>query len=101
MQDMEQHVTPQQFELPLELQFSMRKAEVAAQNMTWEELYVSLLNLYHQRLMEWHAVKTLMADENIELDFDIPTDLELVELAASCIADDDDELDDEDDLQPF
>lgn len=101
MQDMEQHVTPQQFELPLELQFSMRKAEVAAQNMTWEELYVSLLNLYHQRLMEWHAVKTIMADENIELDFDIPTDLELVELAASCIADDDDELDDEDDLQPF
>lgn len=97
---MERAVEPRSFELPLELQFSMRKAELQAQEMTWEELYGALLNLYHQRLMEWYAVKSLMADENIELEFDIPTDLELAELAAACIYSDEDE-DDEDELQPF
>ena len=76
----------------------MRKAELQAQEMTWEQLYAALLNLYHQRLMEWYAVKSLMADENIEIDFDIPTDLELAELAAACIYDDED---DDDELQPF
>jgi hypothetical protein len=96
---MERSVEPREFELPLELQFSMRKAEIAAQEMTWEELYSALLNLYHQRLMEWYAVKALMEDENISLDFDIPTDIELAELAAACIYDDED--DDEDELQPF
>ena len=49
---MERSVQPREFELPLELQFSMRKAEVAAQELTWDELYAALLNLYHQRLME-------------------------------------------------
>jgi hypothetical protein len=95
---MEGSIEPRQFELPLELQFSMRKAELQAQEMTWEQLYGALLNLYHQRLMEWYAVKSLMADENIELEFDIPTDLELAELAAACIYDDED---DDEDLQPF
>jgi hypothetical protein len=59
-----------EFILPLELQFSMRKAEINAQEMTWEQLYSALLNLYYQRLMEWHAVKELMCAENIKLDFD-------------------------------
>lgn len=95
---MEGSIEPRQFELPLELQFSMRKAELQAQEMTWEQLYGALLNLYHQRLMEWYAVKSLMADENIELEFDIPTDLELAELAAACIYDDED---DDEELQPF
>ena len=95
---MDRSVEPREFELPLELQFSMRKAELQAQEMTWDQLYAALLNLYHQRLMEWYAVKSLMADENIEIDFDIPTDLELAELAAACIYDDED---DEDELQPF
>jgi hypothetical protein len=95
---MDRSVEPREFELPLELQFSMRKAELQAQEMTWEQLYAALLNLYHQRLMEWYAVKSLMADENIEIDFDIPTDLELAELAAACIYDDED---DDDELQPF
>lgn len=76
----------------------MRKAELQAQEMTWEELHAALLNLYYQRLMEWQAVKEILADENIQLDFDVPTELELAELAAACMADDDDE---EDDLQPF
>lgn len=95
---MEGSIEPRQFELPLELQFSMRKAELQAQEMTWEQLYGALLNLYHQRLMEWYAVKALMADENIDLEFDIPTDLELAELAAACIYEDED---DDEDLQPF
>jgi hypothetical protein len=95
---MERSVEPREFQLPLELQFSMRKAELAAQEMTWDQLYSALLNLYHQRLMEWYAIKSLMADENIELAWDIPTEIELVELAASCMNDDED---DEDELQPF
>ena len=95
---MDRSVEPREFELPLELQFSMRKAELQAQEMTWEQLYAALLNLYHQRLMEWYAVKSLMADENVNIEFDIPTDLELAELAAACIYDDED---DDEDLQPF
>jgi hypothetical protein len=79
---MERSVEPREFELPLELQFSMRKAELAAQEMTWDDLYAALLNLYHQRLMEWYA------------------DLELAELAAACIYDDEDD-EEGDDLQPF
>ena len=99
---MERSVEPREFELPLELQFSMRKAEVVAQEMTWDQLYVALLNLYHQRLMEWQAVKEILADENIELDFDIPTDLELEELAAACaFYEDGDDEDEEGELQPF
>ena len=99
---MEHSAEPREFELPLELQFSMRKAELQAQEMTWEQLHSSLLNLYYQRLMEWHAVKTLLADENIEIEIDLPTELELIEFAATCIPDDED--DDEDDdhvLLPF
>ena len=80
---MEKSVESRQFELPLELQFSMRRAELEAQEMTWEQLYAALLNLYHQRLMEWFAIKDILADENISIDFDILTDLELVELAAA------------------
>lgn len=95
---MDGSIEPRQFELPLELQFSMRKAELQAQEMTWDQLYGALLNLYHQRLMEWYAVKSLMADENVNIEFDIPTDLELAELAAACIYDSED---DDDDLQPF
>lgn len=96
---MEKSVESRQFELPLELQFSMRRAELEAQEMTWEQLYAALLNLYHQRLMEWFAIKDILADENISIDFDIPTDLELVELAAAFAYDD--EEDDDDELQPF
>ncbi len=95
---MERSVEPRDFELPLELQFAMRKAELQAQEMTWEQLYSALLNLYHQRLMEWYAIKDIMAGENIEIDWDFPTDIELEELAAACVYDDED---DEDELQPF
>jgi hypothetical protein len=97
---MERSVEPREFELPLELQFAMRKAELQAQEMTWEELYSALLNLYHQRLMEWHAIKDIMAGENIDIDVDWPTDLELAELAAACVYSDDEDEED-DDLQPF
>jgi len=79
----------------------MRRAELQAQELTWDQLYAALLNLYHQRLMEWYAIKDILANENIDIDFDVPTDLELLELAAACIADDDEEDDDEEDCQPF
>jgi len=55
--------------------------------------------MYYQRLMEWQAVREILADENIELSFDVPTDLELAELAAACISDD--EEGDEEEYQPF
>jgi hypothetical protein len=97
---MERSVEPREFELPLELQFAMRKAELQSQDMTWEELRYALLNLYQQRMMEWYAIKDIMASENIEIDWDHPTDLELAELAASCMSDDEYE-DEDDDLQPF
>jgi hypothetical protein len=48
--------------------------------------------------MEWYAVKSLMADENVNIEWDYPTDIELAELAAACIFDDED---DDEDLQPF
>ena len=85
--EMEPSAKQKEFSLPLELQFSMRKAEINAQEMTWEQLYSALLNLYYQRLMEWHAVKALIAEENIKIDFDIPTDIELSQLAADTVPD--------------
>jgi hypothetical protein len=98
--EMERSVEPREFELPLELQFAMRKAELQSEEMTWEELRYALLHLYYQRMMEWHAIKDIMTSENIDIDWDHPTELELAELAAAFIGDDDEE-DDEDDLQPF
>jgi hypothetical protein len=50
--------------------------------------------------MEWQAVKEILADENIKLDFDVPTDLELEELAAACAFYEDGD-DEDDELQPF
>jgi hypothetical protein len=77
----------------------MRKAELEAQEMTWDQLYAALLNLYQRRLIEWAAVKDILADENIELEFDLPTQLELVELAMMCEGDEDDEDDEDDDRE--
>lgn len=93
---MEDTVRPRELELPLQLQFAMRKAELEAQEMTWDGLYAALLNLYQRRLIEWAAIKDILQDENIELEFDCPTQLELMELAMMCESDDDDEDDDED-----
>ena len=94
---MERSSEPREFELPLELQFAMRKAELEAQELTWDQLYAALLNLYHRRLVEWAAVKDLLISENIELEWDVPTQLELTELALMCDDYDDDDEDDYDD----
>lgn len=97
--NMEETVHPKELELPLQLQFAMRKAELEAKEMTWDQLYAALLNLYHRRLVEWAAVKDVLADENIELEWDVPTQLELTELALMCAdMDEDDDDDDDDDL---
>ncbi|NBW99710.1 hypothetical protein EBR03_09075 [bacterium] len=96
---MEETVRPRELELPLQLQFAIRKAELEAQEMTWDQLYAALLNLYQRRLIEWAAVKDILADENIELEFDLPTQLELVELAMMCEGDEDDEDDEDDDRE--
>ena len=100
---MEETVNPRELELPLQMQFAMRKAELEAQEMTWDQLYAALLNLYHRRMIEWAAVKDILADENIDLEWDMPTRLELTELALLCA----DEFDDDDndelrkELSPF
>lgn len=91
---MEDTVQPRELELPLQLQFAMRKAELEAQEMTWDQLYAALLNLYHRRLIEWAAIKDILQDENIELEFDVPTQLELAELAFLCQEDDEEDDDD-------
>lgn len=98
---MEDAVRPRELELPLQLQFAMRKAELEAQEMTWDGLYTALLNLYQRRLIEWAAVKDILQDENIELEFDCPTQLELVELAMMCQGDDDDDEEDDEPMSVF
>lgn len=93
---MENSSETKEFHLPLEMQFAMRKAEVHAQELDRDELICALLNLYHQRLMEWNALKALMAEEQIDIDFDIPTDIEITELSLQFLQDNDEEADDED-----
>jgi hypothetical protein len=52
--------------------------------------------------MEWQAVREILAGENIDLTFEIPTNLELEELAAACMyASDDEDEDDEENCVPF
>lgn len=91
------HIEPTELELPLEFKFAMRKAELKAADMTWEQLYATLLNLYHQRLVEITAVKDIMASEGVNIEFDIPTELELEELTN--MAQDNEKDDEEDDPQ--
>ena len=89
----------QEYEMPLHLQLSMRKAELAARDMTCDQLQAALLNLYHQRLLELQAIKDLMQEEAIDMEFDIPTDLELAQLALSMMGQED--LDDDDEQPMF
>ena len=91
---MEDFTSLKEMDLPLHLQLSMRKAELAAQEMTWDQLQIALLNLYYQRLLELQAIKDMLQAEEVELEFDIPTDLELTQLAISMMSQ---EMDDEED----
>ena len=90
---MEDFASLKEMDMPLHLQLSMRKAELAAQEMTWDQLQTALLNLYHQRMLELQAVKDLLQSEEIELEFDIPTDLELTQLAMTMMTQEMDEDD--------
>jgi hypothetical protein len=98
---MEETVHPKNLELPLQMQFALRKAQLEAQELTWDQLYTALLNLYYRRMVEWAAIKDVLADENIELEWDVPTQLELVELAMLCSdqGDDDDDDDENNELR--
>ena len=91
--------TTQEIDMPLHLQLSMRRAELAANEMTWDQLHQALLNLYHQRLVETQAIKDMLQTENIELEFDIPTDMELAQLALSMLSQED--FDDDDEETPM
>ena len=98
---MENSVEPKAFQLPLEHQFSMKRAEMKAKEMTWDQRYVALLSLFHQRLMEIYALKSMMAEENVDIDFDIPTDVELLDLATKAQEALDKEFDEDDGDEPL
>ena len=70
-----------QYEMPLHLQLAMRKAELASEEMTWDQLRIALLNLYSRRLLEIQAVRDILTGEGVEVEFNIPSDIELQELA--------------------
>lgn len=88
--------TTREYEMPLHLQLAMRKAELASQEMTWDQLQTALLSLYQQRLLETQAIKDMLSEENIDLEFDIPTDIEMTQLAITMLMEEED--DDEDNL---
>ena len=88
-----------EFEMPLHMQLALRKAEIQAKGMTWDQLIVALLELYRQRLMEIQTIKDMLQEEAIELEFDIPSDVELVQLAMTSMLEEEDEEGEEG--QPF
>lgn len=90
----------EEYDMPLHLQLAMRKAELDSQEMTWDQLQVALLCLYHKRLIETQAIKDMLAGENIDIEFDVPTDFELTQLALTMMRDDEDD-DGESNYQPF
>jgi len=92
--------TLKQYEMPLHLQLAMRKAELASEEMTWDQMRVALLNLYSRRLLELQAVKDILVAEGVDVEFNIPSDVELQELAIAkfMMEADPDEL--EDDEEP-
>ena len=92
--------TLKQYEMPLHLQLAMRKAELASEEMTWDQMRVALLNLYSRRLLELQAVKDILVNEGVDVEFNIPSDVELQELAIAkfMMEVDPDEL--EDDEEP-
>ncbi len=47
------------------------------------------MNPYRRRLMVNHAIQTWLAEENIQLNFDVPTDIELAQLGFYDFEDDD------------
>jgi hypothetical protein len=93
--------TTREVDMPLHLQLSMRKAELAADEMTWDQLHAALLNLYHQRLVENQAIRDMLQAEDIEIEFDIPTDVELAQLALTMLGQDDFDQDEDEDQPLF
>jgi hypothetical protein len=99
---MEPSAEPQELDLPLEFKFAMRKAELQAAEMTWDQLYAALLNLYNQRLVEITAIKDILVEEGVNIEFDLSSELELEELAQMYGYDEDEESEDDDEaLLPF
>jgi hypothetical protein len=67
-------------QLPLEAQFTLKKVELAAENMTMEELKATVVNLTWQRILERAAIVEVLKEENINIAFDMPTNDELEEI---------------------
>jgi hypothetical protein len=64
----ETNTDTQKFDMPLHLELAMRKAELDSMEMTWDQLQLALLNLFHKRLIETQAIKDMLSAENIELE---------------------------------
>jgi hypothetical protein len=47
--------------------------------------------------MEIYALKSMMAEENVDIDFDVPTDVELLDLATKAQEAMNEEFDEDDD----
>jgi len=89
-----------QYEMPLHLQLAMRKAELAADEMTWDQMHTALLNLYSRRLLELQTIKDLLSAEGMEVEFNIPSDIELQELAIAKLMMEEGLLEDDDEEPP-
>jgi hypothetical protein len=88
------------YEMPLHLQLAMRKAELASEEMTWDQMRIALLNLYSRRLLEIQAVRDILTNEGVEVEFNIPSDIELQELAIAKFMMEADPEEVEDDEEP-
>ena len=86
--------------MPLHLQLAMRKAELAADEMTWDQMHTALLNLYSRRLLELQTIKDLLSAEGMEVEFNIPSDIELQELAIAKLMMEEGLLEDDDEEPP-
>mgnify|MGYP003140399790 FL=1 len=88
------------YEMPLHLQLAMRKAELASEEMTWDQMRIALLNLYSRSLLEIQAVRDILTNEGVEVEFNIPSDIELQELAIAKFMMEADPEEVEDDEEP-
>lgn len=66
--------------LPLEAQFTIRRVEMEVEDMSKEELQSLVVHLTFQRILERAAITQLLKEENLNIQFDLPTDDEMEEM---------------------
>lgn len=66
--------------LPLEAQFTIRRVELEVEDMSKEELQSLVVHLTFQRILERAAITQLLKEENINIQFDLPTEEDIEEM---------------------